>query len=165
MDRILEDFSILLARIPNNSLEIMGIFNKRNLFAVWELSSLQWWWCLVRRHPVLWFFSHWKCLPFHLSGKSNFYQTHYFRHFFLPILRHAHCVWQRASKNSSCNTKFVKVRVTIGVWEMRDKTGLAPPICFHVLTRLHCFVKKHHIHTNTQIHFTFQLFQSWEHSY
>ena len=88
---------------------------------------------------------------FHLPGKSNFYQTHYFRHFFLPTLRHAHCVWQRASKNSSCNTKFVKVRVTIGVWEMRDKTGLAPPICFHVLTCFHCFVRKHHIYTNTQI--------------
>ena len=45
----------------------------------------------------------------------------------------------------------MKVRVTIGVWEMRDKTGLAPPICFHVLTCFHCFVRKHHIYTNTQI--------------
>ena len=166
MDRILEDFSILLARIPNNSLEIMGIFNKRNLFAVWELSSLQWWWCLVRQHPVFWFLSDWKLLPLLSTFPEN--PT------FIKLITFGTSSFLLLDMLIAFDKEHLKIQVLTqnlwksewqlecGRWETRQAWRLPSAAG---ITRLHCFVKKHHIHTNTQIHFTFQLFQSWEHSY
>ena len=79
---------------------ILRIFNKRNILAVWQLSSGVMVMVLCETKPCVLVFVTLKTSPsFYLPRKPNFYQTHYFRNFFLPTLRYAHCIWQWAPKN------------------------------------------------------------------